>query len=77
MPSPDAARCPECGSVTSFCQCDEDYDGPDYDCSWCCGEGEFWGNELPGYDPGWHDPDTLYPCPACKGTGTRRNQVLF
>lgn len=72
-------RCPDCGWVESFCQCDEDdYDVPDdYDCSWCGGEGEFWGNELPGYDPGWHLPDQLYPCPACKGTGNRRDQVLF
>ena len=49
----------------------------DYDCTWCNGEGQFWGSELPGYDPGWHLPDELYPCPACKGTGNRRNQVLF
>ncbi len=57
---------------------DFDYDDRDeYDCTWCCGEGEFWGNELPGYDPGWHDPERLYPCPACSGSGNRRDQRLF
>lgn len=60
----------------------EDADGPGFwadtlDCTWCGGEGSFWGQELPGYDPGWHDPDTLYPCPACHGTGDRKDQVLF
>lgn len=58
----------------------EDADGPGYfddDCTWCSGEGQFWGNELPGYDPGWHLPDELYPCPACRGSGSRRKQVLF
>ena len=52
-------------------------DRDDYDCSWCGGEGMFWGSELPGFDPGWHLPDELYPCPACHGTGNRRDQVLF
>lgn len=66
--------CPDCGCYP--CECDADFIG-DLDCSWCCGEGEFWGSELPGYDPGWHLPDRLYACPACKGTGRRRNQVLF
>jgi hypothetical protein len=32
----------------------------DYDCTWCNGEAQFWGSELPGYDPGWQ-------CP-CRGT---------
>lgn len=52
-------------------------DRDDYDCTWCSGEGCFWGSELPGFDPGWHLPDELYPCPACKGTGNRRDQTLF
>lgn len=58
---------------------DEDYDDEGFvlSCTWCSGEGEFWGSELPGYDPGWHDPDTVYACPACHGTGERRDQVLF
>jgi len=60
------------------------YEPDDYDdegfvltCTWCSGEGEFWGAELPGYDPGWHDPERLYPCPACNGSGERRDQRLF
>ena len=59
----------------------DEYDDDGYDvalaCTWCCGEGSFWGSELPGYDPGWHDPESLYPCPACHGTGDREDQVLF
>lgn len=57
---------------------DFEYDDRDeYECTWCSGEGSFWGNELPGYDAGWHDPDQQYPCPACHGTGNRTDQVLF
>ena len=56
---------------------DEAFMDDGFDCTWCCGEGEFWGSELPGYDPGWHDPEKLYPCPACHGTGNRKDQVLF
>lgn len=56
---------------------DEEFMDDGHDCTWCCGEGEFWGSELPGYDPGWHLPDKLYPCPACHGTGERKDQVLF
>lgn len=68
--------CGDCGLDEWNCTCDDEFP-EDFDCTWCGGEGEFWGNELPGYDPGWHLPDQLYPCPACKGTGNRKDQVLF
>jgi hypothetical protein len=69
-------ECLDCGYDEANCRCDEDF-MDDLDCTWCGGECEFFGNELPGYDPGWHLPDHLYACPACKGSGNRRDQVLF
>lgn len=68
--------CGYCGYPEPDCRCDDPVD-EDADCSWCCGEGMFFGSELPGYDPGWHLPDEMYPCPACGGTGARHSQVLF
>ncbi len=53
---------------------EDEYDDDDVACSICNGEGEFFGSEIPGYDPGWHLPDRVYPCPSCGGTGNRRDQ---
>lgn len=64
-------ECLDCGYDEDNCQCG---DGDEFDCTICGGEGEFFGNEIPGYDPGWHLPDRLYPCPSCGGTGNRRDQ---
>lgn len=70
-------RCVTCDENEDNCRCDDEDFTDELDCSWCSGEGAFWGAELPGYDPGWHLPDEMYPCPSCKGTGNRRDQVLF
>lgn len=64
--------CDDCGADEFNCRCDEDDDG--FDCTICGGEGEFFGEELPGFDFGWHLPDRVYPCPSCGGTGNRRDQ---
>lgn len=53
---------------------DDDYDGdPEAACLVCGGEQFLWGGEIGGYDFGWHDPDELYPCPSCGGTGHARD----
>lgn len=44
-------------------------------CSWCGGEGTWWGDQFG--DPGWYMPDELYPCPSCKGTGNREDMTLW
>lgn len=72
----EATKNHERGSAASVVEDGWD-DRDEYDCSWCCGEGSFFGSEIPGYDPGWHLPDEQYPCPACKGSGNRKDQVLF
>ena len=66
-----AVECSDCGYDEFNCRCDED---DDFDCTICGGEGSFFGSELPGYDPGWHLPDKVYPCPSCQGSGNRRDQ---
>ncbi len=71
QPAAIVAECPSCGYDDLNCRCDED---DDFECSICGGEGEFFGSEIPGYDPGWHLPDRVYPCPSCNGTGNRRDQ---
>ena len=47
------------------------------ECTWCGGEGYFFGEELPGFDFFWHDPCGLNLCPACRGSGLRKDQTLF
>lgn len=47
------------------------------DCTWCGGDGWFIGEEAPGFDYVNDDPNEMYPCTACRGTGLRKNQVCF
>jgi len=44
-------------------------------CTRCGGEENLWGSEI-GSD-GWYDPNLLYPCPACNGSGLREDQRVF
>lgn len=74
--SPIAARCGECECFLGDCRCGEYEDG-DAECSMCGGEGCFFGEELPAYDPGWHIADKTYPCPSCNGTGNRRDMTIW
>jgi len=73
----EAQRIAETSFVPPYQADDFDDEGFVLSCTWCGGEGEFFGNELPGYDPGWHDPERVYDCPACGGSGERRDQRLF
>lgn len=51
----------------------DDY-GEEWACTWCGGEGE--SDDL---DPLQDDCDErgYGPCPACRGTGLRKNQTVF
>jgi len=49
----------------------DEYEEDDWECTWCGGEAFVEGN-----DPGW-DLGEIVPCAACRGTGLRRDQVLF
>lgn len=57
---------------------DQDYEFDQHaDCTWCGGEGFFFGDETPGFDYINDDPEGVYDCPACLGTGLREKQSLF
>lgn len=61
-----------------FLDDDEDADfADDLECTMCNGEGQFFGSEIPGYDPGWHIPDRIYPCPSCNGSGRRSDMTIW
>jgi hypothetical protein len=47
------------------------------ECSWCSGEGLFYGSETPGFDYVNDDLDGIYDCPACMGSGLKKDQRLF
>lgn len=51
---------------------DESYD-PDSLCTHCGGEGHC----DDGADPLGNCPDELHPCHACRGSGKRKDQVIF
>ena len=70
------SACPDCGFSEDQCRCDE-YEDDDAECSMCNGEGWFFGSDLPGYDPGWHDPDGTYHCPSCNGSGNRKDMTIW
>ena len=59
---PASEACRDCGYDELNCRCD---------CTHCCGEGI-----VEGGDPGWY-LGQLVDCYACKGTGRRRDQVIF
>lgn len=52
-------------------------DPDDLSCTWCDGDQYFYGDDLPGFDWSWHDPEDFHDCPACRGTGLRKFQTLF
>jgi hypothetical protein len=54
-----------------------DDEGFELSCAMCDGEGSFFGEDLPTYDPLWHDPDRTYPCPSCHGSGNRRDMTIW
>lgn len=53
---------------------DDDYP---LECTWCGGEGFFFGSDTPGFDWINDDENALYDCPACRGSGDRKDQTLF
>ena len=46
-----------------------DRDGEHF-CEDCGGEGFVFGDDMPTYNPLWHHPDEVYPCPCCNGRGS-------
>lgn len=64
-------ECSYCGDVEEDnCHCD---DRDDLDCTHCGGDGIC----DDGADPLWSCPPEPHFCHACKGTGNRRDQVIF
>jgi hypothetical protein len=49
----------------------------DISCTRCGGEGCFVGDETPGFDYINDDPNEVYDCPACNGSGLFKDQVIF
>lgn len=74
--APNIAECGDCGYDELNCRCDDADFMDDLDCTHCNGEGTEWGDEKGG-DFGWYDPNKLYPCFACNGSGKRRDQWFF
>jgi hypothetical protein len=73
LPESARATCPSCEFEVPACIC-----GPeDLECTKCGGEGCFWGAEAIGFDPVNDDPDALYDCAACGGTGHRKDQTIW
>lgn len=74
MPDGWHEDCFDCGYDVANCQCDDEDFMDDLDCTHCGGEGTC----DDGYDDiGGSCPSTLHFCHACKGTGRRRDQVIF
>lgn len=55
---------------------EEDFDC-ELECTYCGGDGYFYGDELPGFDWATDDPEGINDCPACFGTGLRKKQTIF
>lgn len=54
----------------------EEVDYADAECTyWGCDGGLVWGSDLD--DPLWYDPDRLYPCPSCHGSGLAKDMTLW
>jgi hypothetical protein len=65
-------ECMDCGLDERNCQCeDEDFD--DWDCTHCGGDGTCDANA----NPLWDCDEQPHTCHACRGTGRRRDQVIF
>jgi DnaJ-class molecular chaperone len=47
----------------------------DSECTFCGGEGYIMGCD--GGVQLWHGANVAYPCPACHGSGLRRDQTIF
>lgn len=63
--------CPDCGFVDCGCYDDSD---DDLECTHCGGDGIC----DDGYDDiGGSCPSEAHFCHACRGTGNRRDQVIF
>lgn len=46
-------------------------------CTKCDGEGCFWGEEAIGFDYVNDDPNALYDCAACGGSGLAKDQTIW
>lgn len=70
------SECPDCGLDAQNCDCGEYFDD-EADCGMCGGEGWFFGEDLPTFSFGWHDPEKSYACPSCHGTGLRKDMTIW
>ena len=53
---------------------EDDYE-EDSSCHYCGGEGWKMGDELD--DPMWYDPETVYKCPCCNGSGDAKDCTFW
>lgn len=56
---------------------EDEVDIENLECTCCGGEGWFVGSDAPGFDYINDDPNGVYPCNACRGSGKREDQTLF
>lgn len=52
-------------------------DFADDECSFCGGDGFMVGGDMPGFDFINDDPDDIYRCPSCNGSGFKKDQTIF
>lgn len=67
-------ECPDCGYDEPNCRCDDEDFMDDLDCTHCGGDGIC---DAGDDDIGGSCPSEAHFCHACRGTGRRRDQVIF
>lgn len=66
---PSPVECMDCGNDADNCICPCTYFG--------CEDGYHYGEDSPGFDYINDDPNEVYPCPSCRGTGLARKMTIW